>query len=152
VRESLNRNPHAGGLSVFRGPAAPDAGFKGKSLSLSRRFALTHPQAIEVFTRFPVGGRTCSSNYAAERKLRGIALGRDFWPPIVAASAPDPGATPSQSIAPPGFAERSSTNGYRHGTEHGPNFALCDIASHRATCGTVNDSRSNPRTMCRRVK
>jgi len=34
---------------------------------------------IEVFTRFLDDGRICLSNNAAERELRGIALGRKSW-------------------------------------------------------------------------
>jgi transposase len=34
---------------------------------------------IEVFTRFLEDGRICMSNNAAERELRGIALGRKSW-------------------------------------------------------------------------
>jgi transposase len=34
---------------------------------------------IEVFTRFLEDGRICTSNNAAERELRGIALGRKSW-------------------------------------------------------------------------
>jgi hypothetical protein len=34
---------------------------------------------IEVFTRFLDDGRICLSNNAAERGLRGIALGRKSW-------------------------------------------------------------------------
>jgi hypothetical protein len=34
---------------------------------------------IEVFTRFLDDGRICLSNNAAERALRGIALGRKSW-------------------------------------------------------------------------
>jgi hypothetical protein len=34
---------------------------------------------IEVFTRFLEDGRICLSNNAAERELRGIALGRKSW-------------------------------------------------------------------------
>ena len=34
---------------------------------------------IEVFTRFLADGRICLSNNAAERELRGIALGRTSW-------------------------------------------------------------------------
>ncbi|MBI1776664.1 MAG: IS66 family transposase [Proteobacteria bacterium] len=34
---------------------------------------------IDVFTRFLEGGRICLSNNAAERALRGIALGRKSW-------------------------------------------------------------------------
>ena len=34
---------------------------------------------IEAFTRFLADGRICLSNNAAERALRGIALGRKAW-------------------------------------------------------------------------
>ena len=34
---------------------------------------------IDVFTRFLEDGRICLSNNAAERELRGIALGRKSW-------------------------------------------------------------------------
>jgi hypothetical protein len=34
---------------------------------------------IDVFTRFLEDGRICLSNNAAERELRGIALGRKCW-------------------------------------------------------------------------
>ena len=34
---------------------------------------------IDVFTRFLDDGRICLSNNAAERELRGIALGRKSW-------------------------------------------------------------------------
>jgi transposase len=34
---------------------------------------------IEVFTRFLDDGRICLSNNAAERRLRGIPLGRKSW-------------------------------------------------------------------------
>jgi transposase len=34
---------------------------------------------IDAFTRFLDDGRTCLSNNAAERALRGIALGRKAW-------------------------------------------------------------------------
>jgi hypothetical protein len=34
---------------------------------------------VEVFTRFLEDGRICLSNNAAERELRGIALGRKSW-------------------------------------------------------------------------
>ena len=34
---------------------------------------------IHVFTRFLEDGRICLSNNAAERELRGIALGRKSW-------------------------------------------------------------------------
>jgi transposase len=34
---------------------------------------------IDVFTRFLKDGRICLSNNAAERELRGIALGRRSW-------------------------------------------------------------------------
>jgi len=34
---------------------------------------------IAVFTRFLDDGRICLTNYAAERELRGIALGRKSW-------------------------------------------------------------------------
>jgi transposase len=34
---------------------------------------------IDVFTRFLEDGRICLSNNAAERQLRGIALGRKSW-------------------------------------------------------------------------
>ena len=34
---------------------------------------------IDVFTRFLANGRICLSNNAAERELRGIALGRRSW-------------------------------------------------------------------------
>ncbi len=46
---------------------------------------------VDVFTRFLEDGRICLSNNAAERELRGIALGRKSWlfaGPIVVASAP----------------------------------------------------------------
>ena len=46
---------------------------------------------IDAFTRFLDDGRICLSNNAAERALRGIALGRKSWlfaAPIAAASAP----------------------------------------------------------------
>src|SRR5262249_30196293 len=36
-------------------------------------------QRIDVFTRFLEDGRICLSNNAAERELRGIALGRRSW-------------------------------------------------------------------------
>jgi transposase len=34
---------------------------------------------IDAFTRFLEDGRICLSNNAAERELRGIALGRKSW-------------------------------------------------------------------------
>src|ERR1700740_3432290 len=34
---------------------------------------------VDVFTRFLEDGRICLSNNAAERELRGIALGRKSW-------------------------------------------------------------------------
>jgi transposase len=34
---------------------------------------------IDVFTRFLEDGRICLSNNAAERELRGVALGRKSW-------------------------------------------------------------------------
>ena len=37
------------------------------------------PKRIHVFTRFLEDGRLCLSNNAAERELRGIALGRKSW-------------------------------------------------------------------------
>jgi len=37
------------------------------------------PKPIDVFTRFLDDGRICLSNNAAERVLRGIALGRKSW-------------------------------------------------------------------------
>ena len=42
--------------------------------ALSRSF-----KRIDVFTRFLDDGRICLSNNAAERELRGIALGRKSW-------------------------------------------------------------------------
>jgi Transposase IS66 family len=38
-----------------------------------------HAQAWEAFTRFLGDGRICLTNNAAERELRGIALGRKSW-------------------------------------------------------------------------
>jgi transposase len=34
---------------------------------------------VDIFTRFLDDGRICLSNNAAERELRGIALGRKSW-------------------------------------------------------------------------
>ena len=43
-----------------------------------RRFNYTLKR-VDVFTRFLHDGRICLSNNAAERALRGIALGRKSW-------------------------------------------------------------------------
>ena len=44
-----------------------------------RQGAQLHAQACRLFTRFLHDGRICLSNNAAERALRGIALGRKSW-------------------------------------------------------------------------
>jgi transposase len=41
--------------------------------------AMDYMKRIDVFTRFLEDGRICLSNNAAERELRGIALGRKSW-------------------------------------------------------------------------
>ena len=48
------------------------------SMNLGRHLGLLRYQ-IDAFTRFLEDGRICLSNNAAERALRGIALGRKSW-------------------------------------------------------------------------
>jgi hypothetical protein len=57
---------------------------KGERSKLSRHSEVAKAmdymlKRIDVFTRFLDDGRICLSNNAAERELRGIALGRKSW-------------------------------------------------------------------------
>jgi transposase len=67
VQEALKRDPHGGDLYVFRDD---NAVAKAMDYMLKR---------VDAFTRFLEDGRICVSNNAAERELRGIALGRKAW-------------------------------------------------------------------------
>ena len=44
-----------------------------------RRSHRLQPQALDALSRFLDDGRLCMSNNAAERALRGIAVGRHNW-------------------------------------------------------------------------
>src|SRR5690606_22904762 len=58
-----------------------DARGAGQALAWqrSRKGYRLHAEALPAFTRFLDDGRVCLSNNAAERALRGIALGRKSW-------------------------------------------------------------------------
>lgn len=104
VQEALKRDPHAGDLYVFRGRRGDLVKVLwhdglGMSLYAKRlergRFIWPSPvdgvvsitparrgyllEGIDAFTRFLEDGRICLSNNAAERALRGVALGRKAW-------------------------------------------------------------------------
>jgi hypothetical protein len=93
VQQVLGRDPHTGGLYVFRGvrqelsaPLVADLDrwlreqrtklSRGNDLAKAMNYLLKRGPA---FTRFLDDGRICLSNNAAERALRGIALGRKSW-------------------------------------------------------------------------
>jgi transposase len=96
VQESLKRDPHAGDLYIFRGrlavrqalsrPLIEDlhAYMREQVAKLSRGHDLAKAfnyilKRWASFTLFLEDGRVCLSNNAAERGLRGIALGRKSW-------------------------------------------------------------------------
>src|SRR6516162_9543029 len=76
----------AGGRAPQRHPLVNDLieWMKRERAKLSRHNELAKAmdymlKRIHVFTRFLEDGRICLSNNAAERELRGIALGRKSW-------------------------------------------------------------------------
>ena len=90
VQRALQRDPHAGDLYVFKGRRGDllkilwHDGLGEHRTRLARGYDVA--RAIDyllkrwpAFTRFLDDGRVCISNNAAERALRGIALGRRSW-------------------------------------------------------------------------
>ena len=67
--------PLAGGA----GSLAARAASPPVALGLGRRADRLHAQALGRFARFLDDGRICLTNNAAERALRGFALGRKSW-------------------------------------------------------------------------
>ena len=65
--------------SLQNGCAQNAAGYCAARILPKKRIICSSAQALGVFTRFLDDGRICLSNNAAERELRGIALGRKSW-------------------------------------------------------------------------
>ena len=90
VERNLNGLPAAQCLATRRVQVAPlvaslEAWMRGERGKLSRHADVAkamdymHKRWV-AFTRFLADGRICLTNNAAERELRGVALGRRAWP------------------------------------------------------------------------
>jgi transposase len=89
LERSINGSSPAERVSVRRRDIAPLVGdlidwMKRERAKLSRHNEVAKAmdymlKRIDLFTRFLDDGRICLSNNAAERELRGIALGRKSW-------------------------------------------------------------------------
>jgi transposase len=89
IERGLNGLPAAERLAARRRESAPliadlEAWLRAERTRLSRSSAVAEPidymlRRWPAFTRFVEDGRACLSNNAAERALRGFALGRKAW-------------------------------------------------------------------------
>ena len=90
VQQEFGRDPHVGDrLAVRRERSAPlvaelEDWMRNERAGLSRHAAVAKAMDYMLkrwdgFTRFLDDGRICLTNNAAERALRGIALGRKSW-------------------------------------------------------------------------
>jgi transposase len=89
LERSINGSSPAERVSARRRDIAPLVGdlidwMKWERAKLSRHNEVAKAmnymlKRIDLFTRFLDDGRICLSNNAAERELRGIALGRKSW-------------------------------------------------------------------------
>jgi len=89
IERAINGKPAAERLAMRRELSAPlvtelEAWMRGQRPRLSRHDDVAKAMDYmlkrwPVFTRFLEDGRVCLTNNAAERALRGIALGRKSW-------------------------------------------------------------------------